>query len=431
MLGAPMSEPELVVENREHLWSLLIEAAQVEHLIMCQYLYASFSLKTDPDEGLTSGQAEAVGRWRETLAGIAIEEMLHLALVSNVMTAIGAAPSLSRPNFPRRSEYLPPGVQFALLPFGEDSLTHFLYLERPEGMERLDATEFTPAEPPPRPLEPSEVMPRIQDFSTVGHLYRGIMRGLSHLADRLGERALFVGPPRAQATPEMFRWPQLVAVTDLKSAQAAIGEIIEQGEGARGDWQQAHYGRFLRIWQEYRQLCEQDPAFDPARPVIPAFTRQPFDVAEPQPLVTDPAARTVAELFNLGYEMLLQLLTRFFTHTDETDEQLDALIETAFALMGDVLAPLGRALTRLPAGPEHPGRTAGPTFEMYYQMGNFIPARGAAWALLSERAAVLAGHCTIATSHDAVPGSLGAAAEAATTAAARLAGHVPPELRPA
>ena len=431
MLGAPMSEPELVVENREHLWSLLIEAAQVEHLIMCQYLYANFSLKTDPDEGLTSGQAEAVGRWRETLAGIAIEEMLHLALVSNVMTAIGAAPSLSRPNFPRRSEYLPPGVQFALLPFGEDSLTHFLYLERPEGMERLDATEFTPAEPPPRPLEPSEVMPRIQDFSTVGHLYRGIMRGLSHLADRLGERALFVGPPRAQATPEMFRWPQLVAVTDLKSAQAAIGEIIEQGEGARGDWQQAHYGRFLCIWQEYRQLCEQDPAFDPARPVIPAFTRQPFDVPEPQPLVTDPATRTVAELFNLGYETLLQLLTRFFTHTDETDEQLDALIETAFALMGDVLAPLGRALTRLPAGPEHPGRTAGPTFEMYYQMGNFIPARGAAWALLSERAAVLAGHCTIATSHDAVPGSLGAAAEAATTAAARLAGHVPPELRPA
>ena len=48
MLGAPMSEPELVVENREHLWALLVEAAQVEHLIMCQYLYASFSLKTDP-----------------------------------------------------------------------------------------------------------------------------------------------------------------------------------------------------------------------------------------------------------------------------------------------------------------------------------------------------------------------------------------------
>ncbi len=387
-----MAEPELVVENREHLWNLLIQAAQLEHLIMCQYLYASFSLKTDPDEGLTAEEADAVGRWRKMLTGIAIEEMLHLALVANVMTAIGAAPSLSRPNFPRRSEYLPPGVQFALQPFGEASLTHFLYLERPEGMQRLDAAGFVPGEPPPDPVEPTEIMPRRQDFSTVGHLYRGIVHGLSHLAGRLGEQALFVGPPRAQATPEMFRWPQLIAVTGLDSAHAAIEEIIEQGEGARGDWQPAHYGRFLSIWEEYRQLRKRNPSFEPARPVIPAFTGQPFDISEPQTLVTEPATRTVAELFNLGYELLLQLLTRFFTHTDETGEQLSALTESAFGLMAGVLGPLGRALTRLPAGGEHPGRTAGPTFEMYYQMGNFVPWRGAAWALLSERAAGRSAH---------------------------------------
>src|SRR5260370_6793227 len=132
--GARMAEPELVVENREHLWNLLIQAAQLEHLIMCQYLYASFSLKTDPDEGLTAEEADAVGRWRKMLTGIAIEEMLHLALVANVMTAICAAPSLSRPNFPRPSEYLPPGVQFALQQFGEASLPHFLYLRPPEGI---------------------------------------------------------------------------------------------------------------------------------------------------------------------------------------------------------------------------------------------------------------------------------------------------------
>jgi hypothetical protein len=357
--------------------------------------------------------------------------MLHLALVANVMTAIGAAPSLARPNFPRHSEYLPSGVRFALLPFGEASLTHFLYLERPEGMERLDAEGFVPSEPPPEPVETTEVMPRLQDFSTVGHLYRGIMRGLSHLADRIGERGLFVGPSRAQATPEIFRWPQLVAVTDLKSAHTAIEEIIEQGEGARGDWQSAHYGRFLRVWDEYQQLRDQDPAFDPARPVIPAFTRQPFDIAEQQPLVTDPVTRTVAVLFNLGYETLLQLLTRFFTHTDETDEQLAALTGGAFMLMGGVLAPLGRTLTRLPAGPEHHGRTAGPTFEMYYQMGNFIPARGAAWAVLSERAAVLAARCADVASSDGAPGSFAAAASTAAAVAAKLADHVPAELRPA
>ena len=212
--------------------------------------------------------------------------------------------------------------------------------------------------------------------------------------------------------------------------RAAIEEIIEQGEGARGDWRTAHYGRFLQIWEEFRELRGQDRSFDPARPVIPAFTRQPFDIVDPQPLLTEPATRTVAELFNLGYEALLWLLTRFFTHTDETDGQLDALVESAFALMDRVLAPLGRTLTRLPAGPAHPGCTAGPTFEMYYQMGNFIPSCGAAWAVMSERAAVLADRCADAAAHDAAPASMGPVAKTATAVAARLAGHVPLALRP-
>src|SRR6516225_8047475 len=166
-----MPETKLVVEH-------------LEHLIMCQYLYASFSLKTGPDEGLTAEQADAVARWHKVLAGIAVEEMLHLALVANVMSAIGAAPTLMRPNFPRPSEYLPAGVQFALLPFGDASLTHFLYLERPEGMERLDAEGFVPAAPSPDPVGADEIMPRLQDFATVGHLYRGIEAGLDHLAAR-------------------------------------------------------------------------------------------------------------------------------------------------------------------------------------------------------------------------------------------------------
>ena len=230
---------------------------------------------------------------------------------------------------------------------------------------------------------------------------------------------------------ELFHWPQLIAVTDLASARAAIDEIIEQGEGARGDWQPAHYGRFLGIWEEYRRLREQDPGFQPARPVIPAFTRQPFDITEPQPLLTQPSTRRVAELFNLGYEVLLHVLTRFFTHTDETDEQLSVLIEAAFGLMGGVMRPLATALTRLPAGPEHPGRTAGPAFEMYYQMGNFVPWRDAAWALLAERAAVLSARCADEAAQHGAPEAAAAAAQAAATISAQLAAHVPQELRPA
>jgi len=426
-----MAETRLVVEHREQLWSLLVEAAQIEHMIMCQYLYACFSLKTEPDEGLTAQQADAVARWQETLTGIAIEEMLHLALVMNVMTSIGAAPTLSRPNFPRHSVFLPPGVEFALLPFGADSLTHFLYLERPEGMERVDAAQFVPAEPPPEPVGQAEVMPRLQGFLTVGHLYRGIEQGLSDLAGQLGEPVLFVGEPRAQATPERFRWPQLIAVTDLASAYAALNEIIEQGEGARGDWRPAHYGRFFGIWNEYQKLREQDPSFEPARPVMPAFTQQPYDIDEAMPHPTEPVTREVAELFNLGYEVLLQALTRFFTHTDENDEQLDALVQGAFGLMTGVLRPLGTALTRMPMGPGNPGRTAGAAFEMYYQMGNFVPWPKAAWVLLSERAAMLSRQCAEAATHDGVPTAVSSAATTAAAISAQFAGFVPQDLRPA
>ncbi len=420
-----MGEPRIVVEHREHLWYLLAEAAQLEHGIMCQYLYAAFSLKASVDEGVSREQLAAIERWRPAVVDIAIQEMLHLALVANLMSAIGAAPTFTRANFPRGSDYFPPGVQLELLPFGEAALTHFLYLERPEGMERVDVEGFVPAKPPPVPVAPDEDFPRAQDYATVGHLYRGIGDGLRHLAERLGERGLFVGPPGAQATPDAFQWPDLVAVTDLASALAAVDEIIEQGEGARGDWQTAHYGRFLRIHEEHAALRAADPGFEPARPVLPAFTSQPFDVAEPQPLVTDPTTSAVADMFNMGYEVLLQALTRYFTHTDETPEQLATLVSTALGLMAGVLRPLGRTLTSLPVGPEHPGRSAGPTFQMYYQMGNFVPWRDAAWTLLRERVQLLSDRCAgLAEGHPAAP-AITAAAGASRQLAAKLAAQVP------
>jgi Ferritin-like len=419
-----------VVANREDLWWLLSEASQLEHMIMCQYLFAEFSLRRGTDEGLSEEQANAVERWRKVLRGIAVEEMLHLALVANVMSSIGAAPTLGRPNFPQRSGYFPEGVQLDLLPFGEQALRHFLYLERPEGMERQDAEGFVPAAPPREPLSEQELMPRGQEFLTVGHLYRGIESGLRDLATRMGERGLFVGSPRAQATPELLRWPELFAVTGLDSALAAISEIIEQGEGARGDWHDAHYGRFLRIWEEYHALRERDSSFEPARPVLAAYARQPFDLSTPTPLITDPLTRRIAELATVAYELVLQLLTRFFTHTDETDEQLGTLTDGAIGLMADVVRPLGTALTKLPVGSEHGGRTAGFAFEMYYRMGNFVPWREPAWALLYERTSLLADMCSEATQHEGAPGVVGDAGERAASIANALAPSVPATLRP-
>jgi hypothetical protein len=417
-----VAEPKILVAHREDLWWLLAEACQLEHMIMCQYLFAEWTLK-DKSDGLTVEQSEAIERWRGVLRGIAIEEMLHLALVANVMSSIGAAPYLGRPNFPQRSGYFPESIQLDLMPFGEQALKHFLFLERPEGMERQDAVGFIPTVPSRDPLSESEAMPRGQEFLTVGHLYRGIEDGLTRLTHDLGERALFVGSRRAQATPEMFGWPQVVAVTDLDSALRAVGEIIEQGEGARGHWEDAHYGRFLGIWDEYRALRAADPTFEPARPVVAAFTRQPFDLTAPVTVITNPEAHRVAEITTIAYEVLLHLLTRFFTHTDETDEQLQLLISAAFDLMGNIIRPLGHALTRLPVGSSADGRNAGFAFEMHYLMGNFVPWRQPAWALLRERITFLAEKCT----ND--PDVVRTAGETAASLADKLGAHVPAEIR--
>jgi hypothetical protein len=115
-------------------------------------------------------------------------------------------------------------------------------------------------------VQVGEIVPRGQDFATVGHLYRSIEAGVAHLAEKLGEQVLFIGPPRAQATQQYFGWPELVAVTDVASAQRAIDEILEQGEGPRGHWKDAHFGQFVAILEEYLQLREANPAFDPVRP---------------------------------------------------------------------------------------------------------------------------------------------------------------------
>src|ERR671933_758059 len=241
---------------------MLCEAAELEHGIMCQYLFAAFSLKQRADEGLTADELEAVTRWRQAIAHVAAEEMLHLALVQNLLTAIGGAPHLSRPNLPAPARHYPAGVNLTLVPFGEPALRHFMFLERPEGMA-LDGAEDidAPVHDAAPLMTEDEIVPHVQDFATVGHLYRSIEHGLAHLAEKFGERNLFVGPPRAQATSTDFHWPELVAVTDPASAQRALDTILEQGEGARGHWKTAHFGQFVQILDEYRGMRSANPAF--------------------------------------------------------------------------------------------------------------------------------------------------------------------------
>src|SRR4029077_21243930 len=98
--GLAPPEAPLVIEHREALYYMLCEAAELEHGIMCQYLFAAFSLKQSEAEGLTGAELEAVLRWRRLMLAFAAEEMLLRALVQILLSAIGAAPHLDRPSLP-------------------------------------------------------------------------------------------------------------------------------------------------------------------------------------------------------------------------------------------------------------------------------------------------------------------------------------------
>src|SRR5450755_2966581 len=272
--GKAAPEAPFVIEHRAALIYMLCEAAELEHGIMCQYLFAAFTIKQNEDEGLTAAELAAARRWRKVISHVATQEMLHLALVENLLSAVGAAPHLSRPNFPHPASHYPAGVHLALLPFGARALRHFMFLERPEGMDLHDADGLAAFGRAVPHMLASDIVPRGQDFATVGHMYRSIEAGFRHLCQKYGERWVFVGPPRAQATQEYFGWPELVPVTDLASAQRAIDEILEQGEGARGHWEDAHFGQFVEILDEFREMVAASPTFDPVRPVMFATVRR-------------------------------------------------------------------------------------------------------------------------------------------------------------
>ena len=378
----------LKISDREELILLLSEASELEHGLCCCYLFAAFSLKRNPDEGLTPTEHDALTRWERVISGVAVQEMLHLALASNLLTALGAAPHLRRPNFPQRSRYYPPSMQLTLRPFDERTLDHFIFIERPEGMDLPDAPGFEAPEAAPAASDGNGIEPVEQPYASVAELYRDVEDGFKALVARLGEDRVFVGPPRAQATGAYFPFPGLMPVTDLASALKVIELIVEQGEGLRGDIENSHYARFLAIRGELDRLRAARPDFEPARPVMEnPFTEAPPDCTGYN-LINHPDTRRVSELFDASYALMVEMLMRFFAHTEESQEELKALVSAALGTMRGVLKPLGTILTTLPATTSGDDPRAGASFAFYRSI-DYLPHRDAAWTLFDERFAEL------------------------------------------
>ena len=106
---------------------LLHSAAEVEHALMVQYLFAMYSLNPDasgpPANNL--GTTVSASRWALQIRRIAVEEMGHLLTVQNILRFIGGPMSFDREDFPLRTNVYP--FPFELEPLSRDTLAKYIY----------------------------------------------------------------------------------------------------------------------------------------------------------------------------------------------------------------------------------------------------------------------------------------------------------------
>ncbi|NJP88615.1 hypothetical protein HCN51_03935 [Nonomuraea sp. FMUSA5-5] len=334
---------------REHLqWAI-----ELEHATLPPYLCALYSL----DARRNPEAAEIVG-------SVFAEEMLHLALAANLLNAVGGRPVLDTPRMlpphPRRLPHGDRSLELSLVPFGAEALEMFLRLERPA---------------------PPGAAPEGDDYETIGQFYAAIEEGLRYLCERLGERAVFAGDPARQVHAGHFLHTggRLVAVHDLKTALAALEEIVEQGEGnSHGEvWdgdkdvfhperdEVAHYYRFqeLKLGRRYRRgdTPRSGPTGEPVSVDPDGVRPMPRN---PRPAEPGSAARRAQEEFNHTYCAVLHLLERAFNGSPRLVAVATGMM---YALKAQALALVGEA---------------GPTFE-------YVTPEERRWSTGDERRVVV------------------------------------------
>lgn len=325
---------------RDHLqWAI-----EVEHTTIPSYLCALYSM----DRTRNAAASEVVH-------SVFLEEMLHLALAANLLNAVGGRPVLDSPRllpgYPRTLPHRDPPLAISLLPFGPEALDLFMQIERP----------CAPDAPP-----------QGDAYDTIGQFYDAIRLGLIELCTDLGESTVFCGDPARQVADHEFRGGpgRIFAVTGLDTALAALGLIVDQGEGTAhtqvwdGDRDMfhpdrdavGHYYRFLQLRIGRRFRRGDMPGSGPTGEAIAV------DWEAVHPVCRDPRrddhppgspVREAMDRFNSTYCTVLERLEDTF---DGRPAQLDNAISTMFHLKRDAAD-----LMQLPI--DDGRRTAGPSFE--------------------------------------------------------------------
>ena len=391
---AATSETDDELSLRQLVIMLLQTAAEIEHALLVQYLFAAYSLK----QGVAIPEApgRTTSQWRTELVAIAKEEMGHLLCVQNCLRALGAPQHFGRDNFP---------IQTGLYPFP-------FQLERVSlpSIARYVAAEMPARESIPANILSEQQLDRITTLSG-GHVNRvGILFALLNSAlQRLPTDAVRIDRDAWQERASDWKAsdeldPPLLGIRvlsivggspeeRLSRIQEIVRFIADQGESPETSESDSHFERFARIFRE----LEGAGIFDPSLPLAsnPNTTSYPdpndelskVEAAREQELapgrLRNPTTRLWAKLFNLRYRILLNALAHScasgpLKHPQSGESARDILRSWIFQEMHD---PTGAASLRSLAAVLSSHRigdagtaNAGPTFELPYSLQ--LPDRG-------------------------------------------------------
>jgi len=385
--------------SRESLVHQLYEAAELEHNLMCTYLYAAFSLRSGTEEGLGAAEADATARWRRAILKVAIEEMGHLTAVWNITAALGGSPRFGRLNFPLDTGSLPANVVVRLAPFSEAVLQHFIYLERPNCSNEPDGAGFVADFQFTRGISQPRVTPMPIDYDTVGAFYETLSKNLTAFVARVGEKEAFCGDRNLQLSRKEIDFqgcdPVICSITALKAFDA----IVSQGEGASTENADSHYCRFLAIRDELRALKAANPDFQPAFPAaVNPVLRRPVRAGARVWLENEETASTV-DLANTAYMLMLRLISHSYL-LPRPHPAKALCVDLALGLMR-AMAPLAERAARLPAGPSNPDCNGGMSFTALRDSAPLPPGVSAGRFFLERLRELVAGARTLAANGDA------------------------------
>lgn len=374
---------------------LLESAAEVEHALMVQYLYAAYSLKSADDvedPARKSALGERPPSWPHALLGIAREEMGHLMTVQNLLLLLGLAPNLEREDFPPRKDLYP--FSLHLEPISRVSLAKYVVAEAPGDAEGIEDIKELAQESAGGAINRVGVLygllglvfAREEDVEAGGSGsadWDRILRELSQAAYEqapaaawhLADDAFRPGSTELQADPEDWEVGDLRVhrVGDRAAAAQAIRDVGEQGEGPTTEGERSHFERFLAVFRG-----------DGALPPFPAGEWEPARSVPTDPKVDafgEPRTRRWAQLADIRYALLLGFVEHYLL---TTGGERAVLMGWIVAEMRSRLGPMARQLATMPRGGSEPSSVAAVPFTLPAAL-HLPDGDTERWALHEER----------------------------------------------